>query len=131
MNENSQDVEHLRLLTIFHYVFAGLTALFACFPIIHVVIGILVVTGKMGHNPPEAFGYIFLFVGLFFILAGWGLAACMFYAGRCLATRKSYTFCFVVAAIECILVPIGTALGVFTILVLQRPSVRKLFQMPV
>ena len=132
MNESSQDVEHLRLLTIFHYVFAGITALFSCFPIIHVVIGILMLSGKMGHgqNPPRAVGFIFLIAGLFIILLGWALAGCMFLVGRNLAARKNYTFCFVAAAIECIFVPIGTVLGVFSILVLQRPSVKTLFQVP-
>jgi hypothetical protein len=36
--------------------------------------------------------------------------------------------CFVVAAIECIFMPFGTVLGVFTIIVLSRPSVKALFQ---
>lgn len=32
-----KDLEHLRLLSIFHYVVGGLIALFACFPIIHLM----------------------------------------------------------------------------------------------
>jgi len=36
----NQDEEHPRLLAIFHYVCAGMVALFACFPIIHLVLGI-------------------------------------------------------------------------------------------
>ena len=37
-------------------------------------------------------------------------------------------YCFVVAAIECILIPFGTVLGVFTIIALSRPSVKVLFE---
>lgn len=38
------------------------------------------------------------------------------------------TFVFVMACVQCANVPFGTALGVFTILVLQRPSVKALFE---
>jgi hypothetical protein len=51
-------------------------------------------------------------------------------AGRSLAARKRYTFCIIVAAISCTFFPLGTALGVFTILVLSRPSVKALFENP-
>lgn len=52
------------------------------------------------------------------------------YTGRCLSSRKHHTFCIVMAAISCLSFPIGTALGVFTIIVLQRPGVRQLFNQP-
>ena len=48
-------------------------------------------------------------------------------AGRSLSRRKHYWFAFVVACIECIFVPFGTILGVFTIIVLSRQSVKTLF----
>ena len=59
-----QDQEQLRLLTLFHYVYAGITALFACFPIIHLVVGVLLLTnpGTFGtgkNAPPPFFGYPF------------------------------------------------------------------------
>ena len=48
-------------------------------------------------------------------------------AGRFLATRKHYMFCLVMAAIECLFTPFGTVLGVFTIVVLMRDSVKQSF----
>jgi len=36
----NRDEEHLKLLSIFHYVVGGIAAFFAFFPIIHLVIGI-------------------------------------------------------------------------------------------
>src|SRR5690606_24795809 len=42
-----QDEEHLRLLAIFHYVVAGITALFSLIPIAHITVGILMVMGKL------------------------------------------------------------------------------------
>jgi hypothetical protein len=38
--------------------------------------------------------------------------------------RKNRTFSFVVAAMNCLQFPFGTALGVFTFIVLARPTVK-------
>ncbi len=44
-----------------------------------------------------------------------------------LRERRSKTFCLVVAAVSCLGIPYGTALGICTFLVLNRPSVDALF----
>lgn len=129
----NRDEEHLWLLSIFHYVVGGITALFACFPCIHLTVGIAVVSGAFPDQPgqhgfPAFFGWIFIAVASVLIVLGWTLAVSVLVAGKFLARRTHYMYCFVVAAIECIFVPFGTVLGVFTIIVLSRPSVRSLFQ---
>jgi hypothetical protein len=48
-------------------------------------------------------------------------------AGRCLSRRKCYSFALVIACIECLFIPFGTILGVFTIVALSRASVKGLF----
>jgi len=60
-------------------------------------------------------------------LSGMAVAVCNLLAGRFLKQHKNYIFCFVIAAIDCMFTPIGTALGVFTILVLLREPVKQLF----
>ncbi|MCW1885872.1 hypothetical protein OKA04_14125 [Luteolibacter flavescens] len=129
-----QDAEHLKLLVIFHYVVGGMTALFGSFPIIHVVMGFMMVDGRAfgppGSGPPPEFGWFFIVVGCCFILLAWTLAILMIYSGRCLSARRKRTFCFVIGCISCAGFPLGTALGIFTIIVLQRPSVRALFDRP-
>lgn len=44
-----------------------------------------------------------------------------------LKRRKRWLLCMVVAAIECLSIPVGTVLGFFTIVVLLRDSVKKMF----
>ena len=125
----SQDSEHLKLLAIFHYVVAGMTALFACIPFLHFFMGLALTTGAFPDTDPEAQTvgvFIMVFAGLF-IVAGWTLAALIAYAGRNLQTRRRYTFCLVMAGVECIFMPFGTVLGVFTIIVLMRDSVKEMF----
>jgi hypothetical protein len=128
-----QDLEHLKLLAIFHYVVAGMTALFACIPFIHFFVGLALVTGALGETDAEAqpIGIFFMVFAGLFILTGWTLAALIAYAGRSLQTRQRYTYCLVMAGVECIMMPFGTVLGVFTIIVLMRDSVKELFGRPV
>ena len=128
----NQDEEHLRLLSLFHYVFAGILALFACIPVIHLVLGIMMVArpdffGPAKNQPPAFMGWIFVVFGGGFILCGWSLAAVVAWAGRCLGRRSHHTFCLVAAALACVFMPFGTVLGVFSIIVLSRPSVKALF----
>ena len=130
----NQDSEHLRLLSIFHYVVAALAALFSFFPLLYVGMGAFFIfaahhaTPKPGeHPPPEFVGWLLVVMGSLFFLIGLVLATCILIAGRSLSKRKRYWFAFVVACVECIFMPFGTALGVFTIIVLSRESVKSLF----
>ena len=129
----STDLEHLRLLSIFHYVVGGIAALLSLFPVIHLVMGVAMVTGRMdGSEEPGArvVGVFFILFALTFIVCGIGYAVCVILAGRFLARQAHYIFCFVMAAVSCAFVPFGTVLGVFTIIVLSRPSVKALFTRP-
>ena len=129
----NQDEEHLKLLSVFHYVAGGITGVIACFPIMHLIFGmVILVAGLAGASGDEKFpvlifGLVFTLIPGFIILCGWVLAACLVIAGSFLARRRHYMFCFVVACISCLLMPYGTVLGVFTIIVLMCPTVKELF----
>ena len=130
----NQDTEHLRLLAIFHYIVAGLAALFSFLPLLYTTIGGVFIfaarhgTPKPGEElPPEFLGWIFVVLGSVLFLAGLAMAICILIAGRSLALCKRYSFAIVMACIECLFVPFGTILGVFTIVVLSRESVKGLF----
>ena len=130
----SQDNEHLNLLATFHYVVAGLGALCSLFPLIYTTVGVVFIfttrhgTAKPGEDlPPEFLGWIFVVLGSVFFLLGIAMAICILMTGRSLALRKRYHFVFVMACIECLFIPFGTILGVFTLVVLSRESVRALF----
>ena len=130
----NQDAEHLRLLSIFHYIVGGLAALFSLFPLLYTTVGAIFMfvarhgAQKPGEElPPEFIGWIFAVIGSLLFLAGIAIAICVLIAGRSLAKHTRYWFAFVMACIECLFIPFGTILGVFTIIVLSRESVKALF----
>jgi len=129
----TQDEDRLRVLSIFHYVVAGPAALLACIPIIHLVVGLALILAQQniqgrGEPPPAWFGWLFVIMASVFITLGWIFAGFIFATARFLAARKRYMFCLVMGGVECMFMPVGTVLGVFTIIVLMRDSVKQLFE---
>lgn len=128
-----RDLGQLRLLAIFHYVVAAIGAVFACFPLIHVFIGIMMMVRPemmpegSSAAQPAWLGFFFAAFGGMFVLAGWAAAVCTFISGRFLARRRRRMFSFVLGAILCAFMPFGTILGIFTIIVLSRESVQRLY----
>lgn len=124
MDQELLDAEHLRLLRIAWLVEGWFHCAFALFPLIHITFGILLLTGVFPGNDQTRF------MGLFFLIIGVCISS-MFAAigilglltARRLRERRWRTFCLVMAALNCLSIPYGTAIGIFTIVVLQRPSV--------
>ncbi|MCW8133890.1 MAG: hypothetical protein KIS92_26320 [Planctomycetota bacterium] len=129
-----RDDEHLRILSILHYVFGALAAMGGCVPAIYVALGAVFLVAPQpasGKGPPAAVGWVLMLVGGGLMLLGLTIAALIAYSGRCLAHRRRHTFSFVVACLMLLSFPLGTALGVFTIIVLSRPTVKSLYQQSV
>ncbi len=82
---------------------------------------------RTDNPPPPWFGAIFAGIGALVFVSVEGMAALSFFTGRFLSRRQHHTFCVVISAFNCLSLPLGTALGVFSILVLQRSSVKALF----
>ena len=129
----TEEEKHLDYLKIGHYVIGAMCVLFACLPLIHLFIGLVVVFGSFdmqdesGNPPPDVFGWIFVAVGSLFFLLGQACAVCVILSGRFIARRKNYMFSFVMACLLCTFFPFGTILGVFTIILLSKEPVKALY----
>jgi hypothetical protein len=128
----TQDRDHLKLLTIFHYIFAALGICGLGFVGLHYTMMTSVMSMEGAKNsatpPPEAIMDVIIWVyvamaAMFFI----GMALNVL-AARFLQARRHRTFCMVVAGLNVLQIPLGTLLGVFTLLVLARDSVREAFE---
>ncbi|MBX3119553.1 MAG: hypothetical protein KF784_10845 [Fimbriimonadaceae bacterium] len=130
--QRRQDQEHLRLLNLFHRIYAGIVTLFSCFGLLYIAFGVTVLSGNMpeGKNSPgdERFmGFIMTFFGSGFVVVALAYAILNWIASNRYVERRGKTFLIVVAAINCLNAPVGLLLGVFSLVVLMRPTVAELF----
>lgn len=128
------DEEHLKLLSIAYVVDGAMYAAFAPFGLFYALMGAFMGTAiaqapatKTSPPPPAFIGWIFGAFGLG-IFGLFAVAATLkLLCAHRLRKRRSRTFCLVVAAFSCFAVPYGTAIGVWTFLVLLRPTVGQSF----
>lgn len=125
------DADHLNLLSIFHFVGAGLALLAMLFLLGHYAMFHAIMDNpKMWENrkgtpPPKEF---FDVLKWFYLIAGtWllGSGVLNVISGFFLRARKRRMFSMIVAGLNCVHIPLGTVLGVFTLIVLMRDSVRE------
>lgn len=130
----SRDDDNLQVLAIFHFVVAGFATLVSLFPTVHLLVGIGLLSGFF-TEPKDPFpyaliGWIFVIGASCWIVLGLVFAFLLVRAGRCLKARRRYQFCLVMAGVACIFMPFGTILGVLTIFVLTKESIRAQFLRP-
>jgi len=129
------DQEHLNLLSIAYLVSAALSACFSLLGLVYAFMGaffaaaIARMPATPGQAPPPAFmGWLFGLIGLGMFVFVLTIGGLKFLVYRRLKQRRSRILCMVVAGVCCLGVPYGTLLGIFTFVVLTRPSVVRLFQ---
>ncbi len=125
------DAEQLRLLAMFHFIYAGLIALFGLVGAAFLAFGVFAAANARptAQTPnPEVAGIVVAVLGTVVMLFVFGVAFLSYLTGRFLKQRRHRTFCIVMSAIHCASFPLGTALGVFTIIVLARDSVVAMFE---
>jgi len=130
-----RDEEHLRQLILAHYAMAGYIAFFALFGLVYVGLGAMMASSAFpqqanSQGDPRSIGWFFAVLGAVFVVAGLLMAFLTFMVGRNLKYRRHRTFCLVVAGLGCLHIPWGTALGICTFMVLDRSSVKSLFEPP-
>jgi hypothetical protein len=129
------DVEHLKLLAVFHFVVAGLAVLGILFLFMHYAMMSTFMNNpdlwknqkKPDFDPKQffdAFKWFYVFMGSMFLLNGIGNLI----SGFCIRARRHRIFSLIVAGVNCFLFPFGTALGVFTFVVLLRDSVKEAYE---
>jgi hypothetical protein len=146
---SAEDLEHLSALSIGHYILAGVS-LFSGIPALMWGVAGAKLLDEAGSDMAVALGDISGQAGA--DPFGGGADAMLADVGTLLVTaivaglvialvaaihltlvavkikqRRWWTFCYLTGWGECLMFPFGTILGIFTIIVLGRPSVKKLF----
>lgn len=130
-----RDLEHLRLLKLGYYVTAGVTGFASLFAAVPIGMGAMLSSGALpvregSSDDPQVAGLVLLGVGVALLVFGLVATLLIYFTGRSLVQRRRWMLCMVVAALQCLSIPWGTVLGVCTIIVLDRDSVRALFGRP-
>jgi hypothetical protein len=130
-----RDQEHLRLLMWAYYIWAATVGCFSLFALFYIGIGAMMAFGGFppSSNPandPRIPGLFFVGIGSAFLILGSTFALLTFFAGRSIRDRRRRIFCLILAGLNCLQVPFGTAMGVCTFIVLNRPEVKLQFDHP-
>jgi len=107
--------------------------LFSLYGLIYVAYGVFFLAmpdsfGATSADPfPEFIGWMMFAIGAAFIIGFGVFATLKILAGFWIKRRTHHTACLVIAGLSCLRFPFGTVVGVFTFIVLARPSVSALF----
>jgi hypothetical protein len=124
----NKDLNHLKLLGIFHTVWGILAILFGLlFGIVYIAIGANSSLEISGNLRPETAHQIFQVVGLVALVLSSIYGILMIIAGGKLRKQRSYGFCFFVSILDLFGFP-SIVLGIFALMVLVRPTVKDLFK---
>lgn len=124
-------VNNLKVLSILHYVYGALVCVMGMAMLSLVGLGAFLASDVVAQNaeepPPEWLGAFLGAFGmaLFIIILLWGLFIVL--SGRWIARRRNRTASIVVAALCLLSFPFGTALGIFTLVVLLNDEVRQAY----
>lgn len=128
-----RDQEHLKLLKVGFYFLAGTAGFYSLFSLAFIGFGSVIALGaipaKAGSaNDGRVMGTVMLGFGLAFLVIGLAFTCLTYYTARSLAARRRWILCMIVAGMWCLSIPYGTAIGISAILVLNRASVKALFE---
>jgi hypothetical protein len=129
------DAEHLNLLALFHYISGGLTLsmsmmFFAQTAFLKLMLSNFSIPQDVNKIPPEQFEMVFdgmiWIVGIFAAL-GFIYGICEILSGRFIKARKNKLFSILISIPRILLIPYGTILTICTLIVLDRSSVKSLY----
>lgn len=128
------DHDHLRILAIFYYVFAGLNGFGALLGMIYVGMGSFITAGAFnnlgggGGPPPAPAGWFVIGFGAMILAFTLGAVALEIFTAVSLQNGKRKTLCIICAIFHCLNLPLGTALGIFTLVALNKPAIKAFFE---
>lgn len=131
--QSANDATHLRILSICYFVKAGMGAVgllftVAWFFLMRALLSDPSVWGNAKVTPmPKQMFFFYEAVIIVIVVFAIVMLAANVLAGIFLTKRRHRVACTVIGGLNCLSMPLGTVLGVFTILVLGRPSVMALF----
>ncbi len=127
---------HLSTLSVLHYVYGALVCVIGLLLLFLIPLGHFLNSGWLAAHsndqpPPHFVGHIIMMIGwiLFAFVETKGILNLV--SAYNISRRKGRTLSQVVAALDCLNIPFGVALGVFTFITLADPEVKREYGMTV
>ena len=140
--QHALDENHLKLLQIFHIIQGVLKLVGTLFVVVYFGLFSFLFSNPhfmessskgYNHSSTETAeiahtrGGFFLIFGIIITIFMVAMTALSFFQAHCFAKRRHSLLCLILAGLDCLSLPYGTILGIFTFMVLFRPSVKALF----
>ena len=124
----NKDLNHLKILGIIHAIWGVLAILFGLvFGLLFVAVGANPNVEISGNLSPSDAHQLFLWIGIVVIVLTSIYGILMMIAGGMLRKQRGYGFCFFISILDLFGFP-SIVLGIFTLIVLIRPTVKQLFK---
>lgn len=119
--------KHLRSIEIFHYVYGAMVCFGGIFMLALVALGAVLGSGGMttDQDVPTWLGPVLSTLGIVLFVLIEAIGLLNIHSGRCIGKRKNRTFSMVVAAFNCLSIPLGLVLGIFTLVTLSEEPVKQ------
>ncbi|MFN8256532.1 MAG: hypothetical protein U0W24_12625 [Bacteroidales bacterium] len=126
--------EHLNLLSIFYYIYGGLSFLGAIVLAVYLFVVYFIVNRipeveDMANNEAHLAISIVVIVFIVLLLMMIAVGILFIVSAINLKKRKNRTLSIVMSVFALLSFPLGTALGIFTLIVLNRASVIEMYKM--
>jgi hypothetical protein len=131
------DEEHLRLLSLFHYIAGGITLFISLIILFEFILLLIFWESLMqgynqhrftgNHELDTTFLAIFFYLMLIIMLIVITFGILEILSARFIKLRKHRIFSFIIAILNLLSIPYGTILGIMTIIVLSRNSVKEIY----
>ena len=128
---NSED-HNLGIFKILYIIKGIITLAFSILPILYIFLGVFISQkGDMSEDESHFAGIFILLIGVVVFLFLLILGILTLLTAKYLGEKKNYDFIFVMAILNCLTGILGIILGIFTIIELTKPQVKRLFGKPV
>ena len=101
-------------------------------PVFHLFLGLEMMRREtplpgLEQLPQQELGQLIVVLAGGMILLGWVHASVIFVMGRWIAQRRRHALLLVISGMNCVYIPFGTLVSIWTIIVLSRPRMGILF----
>lgn len=122
---------NLGIFRILFIIKGVLTLVFAALPILYIFIGVFIFQNvNLPDEKSQIGGAIMMVAGIMVFLFLLILGILTLLTAKYLGEKRHYDFIFVMSIINCLTGILGIILGIFTILELNKPHVKRLFGKP-